>query len=302
MTGMDRPQLPLNALRAFEASARHLNFTRAAIELCVSQAALSHQIKALETRLGVKLFRRLPRGVRLTDEGTALLPVLTGAFDTIGGTLDRFVDGRLQSVLTIGVVAAFAAKWLLPRLADFASRHPAIDVRVLANNNRVDLAGEGLDLAIRFGDGDWPGMIATVILDAPLLPMAAPRLAALALQNKRVPDFTSLPMLRSYRVDEWPRWFAAAGMPAVPAAGACFDSALGLAAIAAAEGGVALLPQPLFEAEIAARRLAPLSTIAVDVGSYWLTRARGRPETPAMLAFRHWLESATLSGKRVRAA
>ncbi len=140
---MDRQQLPLNALRAFEAAARHLNLSRAAIELCVTQAALSHQIRGLEDRLGVKLFRRVPRGLVLTDEGLALVPVLTRSFDGIADVLDRFADGRFRETLAVGVVGSFAVSWLMPRLADFERRYPTIDLRIFVNNNRVDLAGEG---------------------------------------------------------------------------------------------------------------------------------------------------------------
>ena len=212
---MDRSQLPLNALRAFEAAARHLNFTRAAIELCVGQGAVSHQVKALEDRLGTPLFRRLPRGLALTDEGIALVPVVRDAFDRIGGTLDRFSEGRFREVLTIGAVGTFATGWLLPRLPEFLHLHPEIDLRLLTNNNRVDLAGEGLDLAIRFGDGAWHGTHAEPILEAPLTPLCAPAVAA------RIADPTDLarePLLRSYRAEEWPRWFATAGtaLPADP--------------------------------------------------------------------------------------
>src|SRR5690349_17035380 len=110
---MDRARLPLNALRAFEASARHLNFTRAAIELCVSQGAVSHQVAGLERRLGVPLFRRLPRGLALTDEGAALVPVLADAFDRVGATLDLYTGGRLREVLSVGVIGTFATGWLL---------------------------------------------------------------------------------------------------------------------------------------------------------------------------------------------
>lgn len=165
---MDRAQLPLNALRAFEAAARHLNFTRAAIELCVSQGAVSHQVAGLEKRLGARLFHRLPRGLALTDDGQALVPVLAETFDRIGATLDRFADGRFQYVLNIGVVGTFATGWLLARLDDFAATHPHIDLRVSINNNRVDLAGEGLDYAIRFGDGAWHGTHAERLMAAPL--------------------------------------------------------------------------------------------------------------------------------------
>ncbi|GLC62429.1 hypothetical protein PLESTB_001898600 [Pleodorina starrii] len=171
---MDRPNIPLNALRAFEASARHLTLSKAAIELCVTQAALSHQIRNLEERLGVALFRRVPRGLVLTDEGAALAPVLTSSLDIIATTLDRFSGGRYHEALHIGVVGTFATGWLIPRLAGFEAEHPEVDLRIFANNNRVSIPGEGLDLAIRFGDGSWHGLEAVRIMEAPLTPMCAP--------------------------------------------------------------------------------------------------------------------------------
>lgn len=116
---MIRPHLPLNALRAFEGAARHLSFTKAAIELCVTPAALSHQVKGLEGRLGAPLFRRLPRGLALTDEGQALLPVLRDSFDRIAELLQRFEGGTVREVLTVGAVGTFAVGWLLPRMQDF---------------------------------------------------------------------------------------------------------------------------------------------------------------------------------------
>ncbi|KAG1253526.1 hypothetical protein G6F68_011293 [Rhizopus microsporus] len=147
---MLHPTLPLNALRAFEAAARHQNFTRAALELCVSQAALSHQIRGLEDRLGIRLFHRLPRGVALTDEGAALYPVLNESFERISASIARYTGGPAREVLTLGVVGTFATGWLLPRLAAFEAAHPDIELRLQTHNNRIDLAGEGLDLAIRF--------------------------------------------------------------------------------------------------------------------------------------------------------
>ncbi|NML11867.1 LysR family transcriptional regulator [Sphingobium sp. AR-3-1] len=125
---MDRAQLPLNALRAFEASARHLNFTKAAQELCVSQGAVSQQVALLEARLGAPLFRRLPRGLMLTDEGRALLPVMGDALDRIGAIMGRIEGGYAREVLNLGVVGTFAGGWLLDRLADFARACPHIDL------------------------------------------------------------------------------------------------------------------------------------------------------------------------------
>ncbi|MCC4602640.1 LysR family transcriptional regulator [Xanthomonas campestris pv. badrii] len=283
---MPRPRLPLNALRAFEAAARHQNLTRAANELCVSQAALSHQIKGLEQQLGTSLFHRLPRGVALTDEGAALAPVLGEAFDRIATTLERFADGRYREVLSVGVVGTFATGWLLPRLPAFHAAHPDIELRLSTHNNRVDLAGEGLDLAIRFGDGDWQGQIAHALMEAPFAPVCAPSMA----RGLRTPaDLAQLPLLRSYRLDEWPQWFRAAGVAEVAARGAMFDSSLTLASAAAAGAGVALLPLPMFRQDLDAGRLVCPFPITIDAGRYWLTRLRSRPESEAGRRLLAWL-------------
>lgn len=283
---MERPQLPLNALRAFEAAARHLSFTRAGLELCVSQGAVSHQVKALEELLGAPLFRRLPRGLALTDEGLALIPVVQDAFDRLGNTLDRFSGGRYREVLTLGVVGTFATGWLLDRLPEFFRTHPDIDLRVLTNNNRVDLAGEGLDLAIRFGDGAWHGTDAEAILEAPLTALCSPLIAE-RLKSPR--DLANETLLRSYRRDEWLAWFAAANAPCPAIHGPMFDSSVITAAAAIAGHGVALLPPAMFSAQLAEERLIQPFPISIDAGRYWLTRLQSRPDTPAMARFRRWL-------------
>ncbi|WP_303747184.1 LysR substrate-binding domain-containing protein [Stenotrophomonas pigmentata] len=283
---MIRPQLPLNALRAFEAAARHLNFTRAALELCVSQAALSHQIRGLEDRLQVSLFHRLPRGVALTDEGAALYPVLTESFDRIAISLDRFTGGRFREVLTVGVVGTFATGWLLPRLPEFEAAHPDIELRVQTHNNRIDLAGEGLDLAIRFGDGDWQGQECTPIVDTLFAPLCAP---AVARKLRKPRDLGNVPLLRSYRNDEWPRWLQQAGISGVEARGAVFDSSLTLASAAAAGAGVALLPLRMFEQDLAEGRLLQPFAQTLSLGRYWLTRLRSRQEREPLRRFRLWL-------------
>jgi LysR family transcriptional regulator of beta-lactamase len=283
---MDRGQLPLNALRAFEAAARHLNFTRAGLELCVSQGAVSHQVALLEARLGVPLFRRLPRGLALTDEGQALVPVVADSFDRIGATLDLYADGRLREVLTVGVVGTFASGWLLRRMSGFARAHPRIDLRVMTNNNRVDLAGQGLDLAIRFGDGAWHGVHADPIMPAPLAPLCAPAIAARLHSPSALAGET---LLRSYRADEWPKWFDAAGLPPPSLRGPVFDSSTLMATAAEAGLGVALAPPAMFGDALAVERLVRPFAIEIDLGGYWLTRLMSRPETAAMRAFAGWL-------------
>ncbi|MFD1786702.1 LysR substrate-binding domain-containing protein [Sphingomonas floccifaciens] len=283
---MDRAQLPLNALRAFESSARHLSFTRAGLELCVGQAAVSHQVNRLEALLGVRLFRRLPRGLALTDEGAALVPVLADGFDRIAGVLDLYQGGRMRAPLALGVVGTFATGWLLPRLTDFETAHPSIDVRLRTNNNRVDLAGEGLDYAIRFGDGAWHGAEADALMAAPLLAMATPAIAA----RLAVPaDLRRETLLRSYRADEWPRWFDAAGEAPPPLTGPMFDSSVTMAAAAMGGAGVALLPAAMFGDALASGALVVPFDIGIDTGRYWLTRLKTRAPTAAMEAFREWL-------------
>jgi LysR family transcriptional regulator of beta-lactamase len=283
---MPVPHLPLNALRAFEASARQLSFTRAGLELRVTQAAVSQQVKSLEEILGVTLFRRLPRGLALTEEGEALLPVLTDAFRRIGATLDRFEGGRLREVLTLGAVGTFVTGWLLPRLAEFRAAHPSVDLRLLTNNNRVDLAGEGLDCAIRFGDGAWHGTEAVRLFAAPLTPLCAPQIAR---RLRQPADLLRETLLRSYRVEEWDRWFAAVEQPAPTIRGFVFDSSLTMAEAAVQGAGVALLPAMMFERDLRQGRLVRPFGAEVTLGAYWLTRLKSRAESAAMAALRTWL-------------
>jgi LysR family transcriptional regulator of beta-lactamase len=287
---MIRRYLPLNGLRAFEAAARHASLTRAAIELNVTPAALGHQVKALEERLGTPLFHRLPRGLALTDEGQALLPVLKEAFDRIAAALARFDDGRDRELLSVGAVGSFAIAWLLPRLARFEAAHPEVDLRLSTNNNRVDIAEEGLDFAIRFGDGAWHGTEAALLFPAPLTVLCS---AASAARLKEPADLAGETLLRSYRSDEWPAWFAAAGVAETPPlTGPVFDSAALMVEAALAGQGVALAPAILF-ADRAAR---PFAT-EIDRGGYWLTRLKSKRPSAAMVAFEQWLvaEAATIS-------
>jgi LysR family transcriptional regulator of beta-lactamase len=276
----------LNALRAFEASARHLSFTKAAEELCVTQAAISHQVKALEERIGAALFRRTPKGLVLTDEGMALAPTLTDTFERLQRLLERFDGGRLREVLTVGVVGTFAIGWLLPRLADFREQHPLVDLRLLTNNNKVDIVGESLDFAIRFGDGAWHGVESEPIMAAPFAPLCSP---AIAERLKEPRDLAALPLLRSYRPQDWPTWLEAAGVGDINARGPLFDSSWVMVQAALLDEGVALAPPKMFERTLAEGRLVQPFPIEVDLGAYWLTRLITRPLTPAMSAFRDWV-------------
>ncbi len=262
---MDRSQLPLNALRAFEASARRLSFTEAGRELCVTQAAISHQVKRLEAHMGVALFTRLPHGLVLTDEGQALLPAVTESFDGLGRAMRRFEDSAVRQVLTVGVVGTFAVRWLLPRLPQFKESHPLIDVRILTHANTVDLAADGFDMAILFGDGPWPGVVAEPIFEAHVTPLCPPAMAA----KLRTPqDLAEVTLLRCSRQGDWPAWFKAAGAEPPGRTGPIFDS-LSLMAQAAIQGaGVG----PLVPRRCSAMRSWP---------GNWRSRSRRRPTRPA---------------------
>lgn len=288
---MVRPYLPLKALRAFEASARHLSFTRAAEELHVTQAAVSHQVKLLETQLKVPLFTRLPRGLMLTQEGERLLPVLNSAFDQIAHTLERVGENSYREVLNVGVVGTFAVGWLLPRLDDFQHHYPFIDLRLSTHNNRAEMAADGLDFAIRFGTGAWHGTAAQPLLPASLSVMCTPTIAA---RLKAPIDVVGETWLRSYRAEEWTEWLLAAGLPrSVPMTKSIvFDSSIAMVEAAMQGMGLALAPPLMFSRQLNSGALVQPFDTAVSLGGYWLTRLQTRPETHAMASFREWLLTA----------
>lgn len=281
-----RPHLPLNALRAFEASARHLSFTRAAQELNVTQAAVSQQVRALEERLGMPLFRRLPRGLNVTDEGRALLPVLSDAFGRIEAVLKQFEGGHFHEVLTVGVVGTFAVGWLMPRLKAFRETHPFVELRLLTHNNLVDPASEGLDFAIRFGAGIWPATHNALLLDAPLAVLCAPDIAR---RLGKPSDLANEVLLRSYRADDWTNWFDAAGLDAWTMNGPVFDSSRLMVEAAVQGAGVALAPPRMFVRELQAGLLVQPFDIEVKTGGYWLTWLKSRRLSHGMRLFRDWI-------------
>ena len=281
---LDRPDIPLNALRTFEAAARQGSFTRAAIELRVSQAAVSHQIARLEDVLGVALFHRTPGGLVLTDVGQVLFPVTERSLDDIARVLDRVIGGQSAEMLNIGVVTTFATGWLIPRLEAFRRSHPEITLRLSTHNNRVEIAREGLDVAIRFGSGRWLGIEAHHIFEAPMTPLCAP-----ALELHGLLDLDKHLLLRSYRADEWPKWFAAAGGSCPPLTGPVLDSSVGLADLAAEGFGIALLPLSMFERAIRSGRLTRPFAATVTLGSYWLTVPEDRRMPSAARKLLEWM-------------
>ncbi len=283
---MNPARFSLNALRAFDAAARHLNFTHAADELCVTQAAVSHQVKSLEAQIGRTLFRRTARGLVLTDEGATLAPTVADSFARIQRQLDAFQQDGPVEVLTVGAVGTFAVGFLLERLVEFRVLHPRIELRLLTHNNKVDQSAESLDFAIRFGDGAWRSVEAEHLLVAPLTPLCAPQ----DLDRLRHPDdLSKLSLLRSYRSQDWPTWLDAAGATGITPRGPLFDASAVMVQAAMCGAGVALAPASMFQRALRQGQLAQPFALEVDVGGYWLTRLLSKDETPAMQAFRSWL-------------
>jgi DNA-binding transcriptional LysR family regulator len=285
-----QPLPPLNALRAFESAARHLSFTRAADELHVTQAAISHQVKGLEERLGVKLFRRLPRQLLLTDEGQALLPDLRDAFNRLAHAVERISARSAAGTLTVSSMTTILMTWLVPRLPRFQEAHPEIDVRLMTTQRLVDFTREDIDVAIRFGTGKWPGVKSERMFGEVLTPLCGRRFVD---ECKSPADLHKLPLIRSTEEDEWPIWFAAAGVATTEVRrGPIFDSTK-IAVQAAIDGlGIVMGPPTLFADDIAAGRLFQPFALAVETGkSYWFVVPENSAGRPKVKAFRDWIFS-----------
>lgn len=302
---MPRTLPPLNSLRAFEAAARHLSFTNAAQELHVTQAAISHQVKALEAMLGVKLFRRMTRSLLLTDEGQALLPDLREGFDRIAQAVQRVGQACGGGALTVSLMTTFALGWLVPRLPRFQAAHPDIDVRLTTTQRIIDFAREDVDVAIRYGVGQWPGLRTDKLFDDYLTPLCAPSVAP---RLKTPADLKGLPLLTTtVGPDEWSAWLAAAGLPGFErTSGAAFDSTL-IALQAAIQGvGIAIGDPYFFADDIAAGRLVQPFKLVVNYGkAYWFVSPEAAADRPKVQAFRNWcLKEAEplLNGRKGREA
>lgn len=223
--------------------------------------------------------------------------MLSESFGRLGTILEHFRDGVYREPLTVAAVATFAVGWLLPRLEKFRRDHPLIDLRLMTHNNKVDLAGEGLDFAIRFGHGAWHGTRAEPLFEAPLTPMCTPTIAR-RLATPR--DLLGETLLRSYRNDEWRLWFEAAGVGDVtqPLRGPVLDSSLALATATAQGAGIALLPRSMFQQDLWAGQLVQPFAFQLSVGSYWLTQLQSKAISPAMAHFRNWLLRTVLAHRR----
>lgn len=238
---MERRLPPLNGLRAFEAAARLLSFTRAAAELNVTQSAISHQIRGLEERLGVPLFKRMPHALVLSETGEALLPIVADAFDRLAEGVASVIEHEVKGVLTVNVSPSFAVKWLAPRLGRFRERFPGIELHLLTSNYYTDFAREGVDAAIRHGVGPWPGLRADRFLDDQVYPVCSPKLLEGPHAIREPKDLEHHVLLDLIERPYWARWLTAAGVPDLKPRDLILFDDIGVGLEAAAVGmGVAM--------------------------------------------------------------
>ena len=288
---------PLGALRAFEAAARLMSFSKAADELSVTPAAISHQIHALEQDLGVRLFHRLNRAVELTPSARVLLPGLSEAFAGIHSSLRRLRAHNDTGTLTITASPSFAAKWLVLRLHRFQESHAEIDVRISATDEVVDLTKGDFDIAIRYGTGNYPGLEVEKLLENEVFPACSPRLLEEGPPLRAPADLRHHALIHDQAVDRdplvptWPMWLKAAGVTGVAASSGLSFSAGHLALDAAIAGhGVVLAYSTIAAADLAAGRLVRLFSLALpDLFAFYVVTAPGALERPKVRAFRDWL-------------
>ena len=281
---------PLNALRAFEAAGRHANFVRAAEELSITPAAVSQQVRALEEFLGVRLFARRARGVDLTSGGTEYARTLGTLLDQIALATERVRLAGQPLRLTIATTPSFAARWLMPRLAGFLDRHPDYDVRLSASNALADFARQDIDIAVRYGTGNWSGLHATLLVATELCPVCSPSFRRGSRPLQVPADLPPRMLLRLER-DEWPRWLAAAGLAQRSAQGAQFSD-IGLLIQAAVTGqGVALGQSVIVADDLAAGHLIEPFKLRIPSGmGYYLAALPETFRRAPVVAFHRWLK------------
>lgn len=284
---------PLASLRAFEAAARHLSFTKAAAELAMTQAAVSYQIRILEERVGAPLFLRRPRQVALTEAGQVLATASTEAFRRISEAYDIARTGS-QGTLSISTIPTFAANWLALHLGAFQMAHPRIAVRIETSDRLADLAQDNIDIAIRSGKvGRWPGLDAHHLFRETFTPMLSPALADSIGGVREPADLLKLPIIGP--ADSWWKiWFDLAGIDAEKELASRPRSVFGSQAYegraAVAGRGVGILTPAMFVQELAAGTLIqPFDIIGEDEHSYWLVHETSRRSVGKIRAFRDWL-------------
>jgi LysR family glycine cleavage system transcriptional activator len=288
---MPRRLPPLNSLKCFEASGRLLSFTAAANELNVTQAAISHQIKVIESFLGVSLFNRYPRRLTLTEQGKALLPEVTEAFDRVSQAVAAINHEQYSNVLSVRLAPSFAAKWLSPRLKYFWLQYPEIDLRLYHAHGAVDFEREEIDIAVSYGKGDWPDLAIDKLLSLDFFPVCTPSF----LENDK--PLTDIDNLRYYALlhdadyECWGDWLDLAGIEDIDAnRGTIIDDTNVLIQAAIDGQGIALGSNTFVEDLIESGRLVkPFDISLTNDYAYYVVCPESHLKNPAVRAFKEWL-------------
>jgi LysR family glycine cleavage system transcriptional activator len=287
-------QLPsTTALRAFEVAARRLNFTQTADELNLTQGAVSHQIRELESRLGVALFERKGRGLELSADGQRYLPFAQDALDRLRAGSRALQPDQPGHALTVSLSPPFAAKWLVPRLGAFSAAHPDIDLRISANMQHVTFAGDGIDMAIRHGNGDWPDLHVTRLWTEEIFPVCSPALLANGPPLREIADLANHVLIHDRSRAGWAAWleYVGADTGAIDIdRGPGFNQTHLAVDAAVATQGVALSRSALAAGDLAAGRLVqPLRETQPAPFAYWIVCPKADAEAPNIARFRDWL-------------
>ncbi|MET1255802.1 transcriptional regulator GcvA [Aliikangiella maris] len=282
---------PLKSLRAFEAAARHLSFTRAADELFVTQAAVSHQIKSLEDFLGVQLFVRRNRQLLLTDEGQSFWPKIRDIFEILINATEEIKAQRASGEITVSVVPSFATVWLVPRLSKFKQLYPEIEVRLKASDEKVNFVREDIDVAIYYDTGDYPGMHSVTLLTEKLAPLCSPSLLEGDKPLKSPQDLKHHTLLHDGTTEDWRRWLRHAGVKGVPLnQGPVFSHSVMVQQAAIYGQGIAMGHLVLSQADVLAGRLIrPFDLMMESDYSYDIVCPKESADRPKIKAFTHWL-------------
>lgn len=294
---MSRKNHPLNALRAFESAARHLSFVAAAEELSVTPAAISHQIKKLEDYLGVPLFRRRTRGLVLVETGQLLAKELHSVFMDLDHAMENVVEADRSGSLALSVAPTFAAMWLIPRLQNFYSQYPEVDLRISTSLALVDFQRDDFDAAIRLGHGQWLGLEAVKLFDESVIPMCSPRLLEGPNAIRTPSDLKNHVLLHNHSMDfdpdapTWETWLDASGTSGVDASRGMRFSLPDHGLQAAIDGaGVVLGWRFLSAKDVRAGRVVELFDLAIPLGStFYLVYPEAHSRRPNIAALREWI-------------
>jgi LysR family glycine cleavage system transcriptional activator len=293
----------LNALKAFEAAARHESFTKAADELSVTQGAVSHQVKALEVELGLRLFNRERQRLVITGAGRAYLEVVRDAFDRLAVGTTRVLQLQTSGALAVTTSPNFATKWLVHRLGRFIEAHPEIDLRVSGSHHHVDFAHEDIDLAVRHGDGQWPGLSVTRLCAEELFPVCSPKFMRGRSALRSPADLKRHTLLHVNDRRDWSQWLEAADAATTDIErGPIFNQAH-MAIDAAVDGqGIALARTALAAWDLCAGRLVRPFRLALKAPyAYWIVCPMSTADLPKISIFREWLlTEAAADARRMR--